>query len=523
MTEDKIEEKKEHSLLKCIFKWIGLSMLVLLILLALVVEAPKKIIVLLLIILAAFTALPKPVRKWFWLSVGAVILLLIIWIFLPEDNEGWQPYQYNFDKELQKLQTKYSIPPEENAAIFYDQLMKTYDVNDYYIFDIVDFDSDTFDKIFRNPWRSKDYPEIAYRLNHIQRAIDTLVEISEIKQCVFPIIDFVSQIESGRHSALRRWARLLVIAINNDIAEGRIDKAMKKFATILQMAKHQYQQPASINVSTGIGIESLALLHFNRIIIESTAMDEQLNILEKTFQDIKNDWNSIYANTLEYDKLIAKTDIAIYYEINANGRIRLCRDPWARIRATAREFYQGSEINIKQRNPILIPFLYPSYFQKKLIKSKTMLRWLSMSSDPEKAAKILYTCLDNYDFMAEPDFDWKKQLQEIDLSNTWSNLYRSIFYNMHTEQLIADKWVESNYSTYNLYLRTLTHRRGSRLLLAIKQYKIDNGVWPPDLDSIKSTAPAEAFIDPVTGNPLEYENHGELFSLYGETANIWPK
>ena len=50
-----------------------------------------------------------------------------------------------------------------------------------------------------------------------------------------------------------------------------------------------------------------------------------------------------------------------------------------------------------------------------------------------------------------------------------------------------------------------------------------NNIWPLNLDSIKSTAPAEAFIDPITGNPLQYKNHGELFSLYGETANIWPK
>jgi len=81
----------------------------------------------------------------------------------------------------------------------------------------------------------------------------------------------------------------------------------------------------------------------------------------------------------------------------------------------------------------------------------------------------------------------------------------------------------SNYLHHNSYLKTLTLRSGSRLLLAIKQYYNEHGVWPPNLDSIKSAAPAEAFIDPVTGNQLQYENHGERFSLYGETANIWPK
>lgn len=148
MKEDKKAEKKKHSLVKQIFKWIGMSILVLFILLALVVEAPKKLVILLLIILAACTVLPKQMRKWFWLSVGAIVLLLLTWIFLPENNEGWQPYQYNFDEELKKLQTQYSIPPEENAATIYNHLMERYDANDYYIFDLVDLDSDTFDKIF---------------------------------------------------------------------------------------------------------------------------------------------------------------------------------------------------------------------------------------------------------------------------------------------------------------------------------------------------------------------------------------
>jgi hypothetical protein len=81
--------------------------------------------------------------------------------------------------------------------------------------------------------------------------------------------------------------------------------------------------------------------------------------------------------------------------------------------------------------------------------------------------------------------------------------------------------VRRKYSLHDLYSRTLTLRRGSRLLIAIKQYKSENGAWPSDLDSIESDVPAEAFIDPVTENPLEYENHGECFSLYGETIKIW--
>ena len=521
MTQEQKQEKKKPGLIKKIFKWIGLSILTLLILLALVVEAPKKLVILLLIILAAFTALPKPARKWFWLGVGAAVLLLIVWIFLTEDNEGWQPYQFNFDEELKKLQTQCSIPPEENAATMYLQLMERFDANDYYIFDLVNSGADTWDKIFRNPWRSEDYPEIADGLKHIQGAIEALMEISEIKQCIFPINDPYSP--SDRNSAIRRWSRLMVIAINNDIAKGRIDEAIQKFAAILQMARHEYQQPTLIDFLNGKVVESLALQHLNRIIVESKALDEHLNIIEKALLDIKNDWNFIYVNTLEYDKLQAATELTYYYEINTKGRIRLSRDPWAQLRSNFAELQQDSEIDIEQINPAITDFLYLSYLKRKLIKAETILRWFIMPSDPEKAAKILYTCLDNYDFMAEPDFDWKKQPQEVDPFNTWSNLYRFMFYNTHIEQLIADKCVETNYRLHNSYLRTLTHRRGSRLLVPIKQYYNQHSVWPPNLDAIKSAAPAEAFIDPVTGNPLQYENHDERFSLYGETANIWPK
>jgi len=92
-----------------IFKYFGLAALVLLIMAALFFQAPWKVITLLLIILAACTILPKPAHKWFWLSAGGVVIALIIWVFLPEDNEGWQPYKYNFNKQLEKLETRYSI------------------------------------------------------------------------------------------------------------------------------------------------------------------------------------------------------------------------------------------------------------------------------------------------------------------------------------------------------------------------------------------------------------------------------
>jgi energy-coupling factor transporter transmembrane protein EcfT len=515
------QPKTRRQLAMRIFKYLGLVVLVLLIIAALFFQAPWKVITLLLVILAACTILPRRIRRWSWLSLGAVIIALIIWIFLPEDNEGWQPYKYNFDKELKKLGKQSLIPPEENAAILYNQLIETYDPNDYYIFDS---DPNTFYSIFGNPWLSKDYPEIAEGLRRSENTIETLTEISKIKQCKFPLSDTAnSESQINRNAAIRHWARLLVIAINNDIAEGRANKAIQKIVANLQMAKHLYQQPTSIDFLAGTIVESLAIRNLNRIMVESAAMDRRMNIIENALADIKNDWNSIFAKNLEFDKLWTKFELTNYYEVNTKGRIRLSRDPWAQLRASGRELYQNAGVDINQINPNLVDFLYPSYLQKKLIKAETILRWFTMPSDPEKAADILDACLDKYDVMAQPDFDWGKQPQKLDSFDTRSNFNRHIFYKMHFARLTADKWAESNYTLYDAYLRILALRRGSRLLVAIKQYQMEHNAWPADLDVIKSAVPAEALIDPVTEREFTYMNHGERFSLYGETANIWPR
>jgi len=85
------QEKKKSGPVKRIFKWIGLGLLTLLLIAGIIFQASWKSITLLVIILAGCTVLPKPASKWFWLTAGAVVIALIIWTLLPEDDEGWRP------------------------------------------------------------------------------------------------------------------------------------------------------------------------------------------------------------------------------------------------------------------------------------------------------------------------------------------------------------------------------------------------------------------------------------------------
>jgi hypothetical protein len=185
MTEEK-QEKKKRGIVKLIFKWIGLGLLTLLILGALVFDAPWKVIALLLIILAGCTILPKRTVKWFWLSVAAIIVILIIWVFLPDKDGNWQRYKYNFDEELAAIEAKYVIPDELNAATIYNKLSQDYDEEDFY----TNLSPEDQEKLpMREPWSSKEHPKIAEWIQQQQNTIEKLLEASKMELCLFRISD----------------------------------------------------------------------------------------------------------------------------------------------------------------------------------------------------------------------------------------------------------------------------------------------------------------------------------------------
>jgi hypothetical protein len=497
MAEEK-QERKKVALFWRILKWIGLAVLSVLIILGLIFEAPWKIIALLLIVLAACRILPKPAIKWFWLTVGVVIIALIIWVLLPDENGDWRPY--TFDEELAALEAARAIPDEENAATIYNKLLETYDAN---AFDATLAEPNVKDLPMTELWSSKDYPKLAEWLKGHQNTIETLMEVVKKEKCRFPVnVDyFVVQGQwTKRLPAMRRWAYLLIYVGNNDLGEGRYDAGLEKYLCIIRIARHLYQQPTIVDFMVGLSIERLALIPLNRFVIEGEPSKKQIQLISNSIRVFENNWSSDWGRILDSEKLLTKNFWGLFYEINTKGKVRLSH-------------YKSAQLQ-KEMPP-------QSYWQRKLTRALSILPWFFMPSSPQKAGEIINTAYEKYFAMAEPDFDWQRQPTEIPVTSQSSPPPRLNY--RYIIQSTTEILEESFYGFHDSYLRGVTLRRGSRLLPAIKQYKIEQGNWPESLDAIKSQVPAEAFIDPATGKEIHYENHGKRFSLYGEKANIWPK
>jgi len=498
-------------------------LIILLLGLALYFQAPWKVSTLLAMILATCIVVPKHFRKWIWAGGAAVVIVLIIWIFLPEKVSDWQTYDY--EKELAKLESMPAIAPEDNAATIYNELFKTYDGYRMFWPDLTnvdandkttttpgeivkllkkgrpketfypDFWSSELDHITMvNLWTSKGYPKLAQWLKSKQTIIEPLLRASKIDNCLFPTtLKMVDTEQLDRKNAVRYWALLLIRAANNDIGDGRIDQALEKYIAALKMAEQLRQQPEAMGLLTGLGIEPRVLRQLDKFVVFDDVTDEQLELIMTVLENLileTEDWSSAFRKILDHDKKVLKKILLMAYEVNSEGKTRL-------IRGISKEIasQQGHLPTVK------------TTARKRLSKLASIFLWFVIPSTPQKAEDVIDEVFSKHYAMCKPEFDWRKTVERIPFK---------INYRYYIESMI---YISGHKNTHDGYIRGISRQKGSQIIIALRRYKNEHGNWPKSLEQARLFAPPEAFIDPINKGSFVYQPTEDGFALYSKGRN----
>jgi len=255
-------------------------------------------------------------------------------------------------------------------------------------------------------------------------------------------------------------------------------------------------------------IEALAIGQFKRFTMSTDATAEYISTIQVAVQEVARDWTADLSRILDYQKLVVKNEFGQYYETDSRGRIRLSRDPKARMRAMLEEWSRRPEIKSKFEPKL---WINPNYWQRKLIRAKTILYWFYLPSNPQKGAQIIDATFKKYHATIEPDLDWQKGLEQL------CSRYRCNY--SYLIEHLTTRSIANLEKIHLLYLRTTAEQRGALLMIALGRYKNKNGHWPESLDKVKSFAPAEVFVDPICGGSFVYRRTDDEFTLYSKGKN----
>jgi len=512
---DEGEKKNALRIAAGILHWGWVILLGVLLIAGIVFSAPWKVVVLIVIFLLAAVALPGRLRKWFWAGVGLVVIVLIVWVFLPESDQTWRPY--TFDKETAALQEKYAVPDVENAALIYEKLVDVTVINEK----TPEFFIKTIPSSKSGPWTAKEHPEMAKWLQAKQQLIEKVIGAAKLQRCAFPIP--ADPMELGDRMkllpAMRQWTFLLIAAGNSALAEGRTSEAMEKQLAALKLGEHLCQQPDLVYILVGQAIEALALMQINKTVIEGDVDSSYLDTVDEAIGKMRLDWRHIFEGVLETDKLQVKNLLAqMTYQINETGRVRRSGDTWASKRKKMRKAIESGQINDEKTLEHIRRAAYPGYFKRKAKKAGVIVKWLAFPARPEQMAAIIDAAYKQYTKLSDPNFNCEHQPRSR-LSITRRANWRRFQFDLPYMVRIMTEQSENNYYMFrDTFRRAESIKRGAKVLVALRRYKNVNGKWPDNLGQAAQFGPADVFVDGY-GRPFVYKSGENGFVLYSKDKN----
>ncbi len=203
-------------------------------------------------------------------------IILVIFIVLVLGILFWRIFIYeSVDEKLAAIEAARAIPEAENAAVFYRRFFT--DPNN--IFALEDLSGYTPSSTCE-PWHDSEFPELAALLETHRQLIETLLDISEMQEARFQIYPDPWSDWSNMSHLKRKVTFVLSWAAANDLAEGRIDEALRKYQCQIRLAHHLEQHPVTIYRLVGIAIEAVGLGNIRAAAMREDITQEQLNSLE---------------------------------------------------------------------------------------------------------------------------------------------------------------------------------------------------------------------------------------------------
>ncbi len=241
----------------------------------------------------------RRLRRGAILVVIAGVVLCVLWaggLLLRED----------VDARLAAIDAERAIPDEQNAAIIYDSLMQ-------------DFGSvgmpqgivvDATDTTPKDPWPTKDNPQLAAWLKQQQGLIDGFLQVAGITECRFPVGGYPENFQRrlDRLAAVRRWMFIVIRAANNDVADGRIDSAVEKYIALIRLADHLYQQPVITDNLVGYAIEAFVSWRIRGLIVTGACTEAHLRTIESAILPLENEWDTRSRRMVKVDRLYSKKE-----------------------------------------------------------------------------------------------------------------------------------------------------------------------------------------------------------------------
>jgi hypothetical protein len=237
-------------------------------------------------------------HPWKFLAVLFVVFIVaIVCCFI------WQKHLWNvgsIDEQLAAIDAELAIFDFENAAVYYMRFLS--DPNNASILDDM---SGYAPSAYCEPWADSEHPELAAKLKKHSTFIQTLLDISEIKQARFPVYPDPSSMAN-----MRRVTFILSWAAANDLAEGRIYAAYSKYQCQFKLAYQLQQQPGTCYRLVAIAIEAVALGNIKRAVMRDEITQEQLRLLETMLETPSNQDKVNDEITDRIDRLIVEKEMS---------------------------------------------------------------------------------------------------------------------------------------------------------------------------------------------------------------------